>query len=186
MSFGVKFGELVKRRRAIEDISQEELAARAFGDPAKKTRISELENGKVANPRPSTVDALCTALNIDGEAIENFTKTKERPPEHENICDFFHLDGLRSMDFEVAVNEKKMAALYHDRALKVELLRVEYISDQRTLVLVDVDGRRRNHWELPENISSRLESCERFFMFQCLVSKDNIVSEIEVPYKILR
>jgi len=185
MSFGVKFGELVKRRRAIEDISQEELAARAFGDPDKKTRISELENGKVANPRPVTVDALCIALNINGEAIENFTQTNERPAKHENICDFFHLDGLRSMDFEVAVNDQKMAAMFHNRALKVELLRVEYICDQKTLVLVDVDGRRRNHFELPERVYTKLEKCERFFLFQCQVSKENIVAEVEIPYKVL-
>ena len=161
MSFGKKFGELIKRRRAIEGLTQEKLASRAFGNQAKKTRISGLEKGKVDNPQPKTVDALCAALGITGEEIDNFVKTNERPPHHENITDFFHLDGHRSMDFEVAVDETGDAAFFHDRSFRVELKRAEYFCDDQLLVFLDVDGRRRTHTILlPERVSFWFKKCK--------------------------
>lgn len=66
-SFGIKFGRLVKAHRGIEALTQEDLAAAAFGDPGKFSRISEIEGGKVHNPRAKTVDAICVALNITRE-----------------------------------------------------------------------------------------------------------------------
>ena len=68
-SFGARFGILVKTRRGIEGLSQRDLAIRAFDDEARKTRISELENGKVPNPQQRTIDALVTALNIPAEDV---------------------------------------------------------------------------------------------------------------------
>ncbi len=62
--FGASFGRLVREKRGIEGLSQEELAAEAG---VTKARISDLENGKINNPQARTVDALCVALNISRE-----------------------------------------------------------------------------------------------------------------------
>lgn len=59
--FGTSFGRLIREKRGIEGLSQEELAARAA---LTKARVSDLENGKINNPQAKTVDALCVALNI--------------------------------------------------------------------------------------------------------------------------
>jgi transcriptional regulator with XRE-family HTH domain len=59
--FGAAFGRLIREKRGIESMSQEELA---FQAGVTKARISELETGKVANPQARTIDALCVALNI--------------------------------------------------------------------------------------------------------------------------
>ena len=61
---GRKFGSLVKRRRGVESLTQQQLAVLAFGDEGRKARISELENGRVPNPQSKTVDALLVSLNF--------------------------------------------------------------------------------------------------------------------------
>ena len=63
-SCGASFGHLVREKRGIERLSQEELAAQA---EVTKARISDFENGKINNPQARTVDALCVALNISRE-----------------------------------------------------------------------------------------------------------------------
>lgn len=70
MSFGARFGELVRHKRGVEGLSQEQLAQLAFGDYGGKSRISMIENGRVAVPQQRTVDALAIALNIQREEIE--------------------------------------------------------------------------------------------------------------------
>lgn len=64
ITFGARFGALIKQRRGVEGLTQEALAVRAFGDEASKSRISELENGRVANPHQRNVDALVVALGL--------------------------------------------------------------------------------------------------------------------------
>jgi transcriptional regulator with XRE-family HTH domain len=59
--FGVLFGRLVREKRGIEDLSQDDLAGKTG---LTKARISDIETGKIANPQAKTVDALCVALNI--------------------------------------------------------------------------------------------------------------------------
>jgi len=63
-TFGVLFGRLVREKRGIEGLSQDDLAEISS---LTKARISELETGKIANPQTKTVDALCVALNITRE-----------------------------------------------------------------------------------------------------------------------
>lgn len=195
MTFGERFGELVKRRRAIDDLTQEELAHLAFGDITKKTRISELENGKVKNPRASTVDAICVALGITGDYVERFITEPDRKPELESIVDFFFLDGYLSMDFEIAVNDAGMGAIFHDRKLKVEIERAEYISDLGILILVDRHGRRRKAFDITEKMKEKFENCNGLILVHCQTKGDyvnyrelaegDIISELEVPLKVL-
>jgi transcriptional regulator with XRE-family HTH domain len=62
--FGVQFGRLIRDKRGIEGLSQDALAEKT---DLTKSRISEIETGKIANPQAKTVDALCVALNISRE-----------------------------------------------------------------------------------------------------------------------
>ncbi|MGB0853732.1 MAG: helix-turn-helix domain-containing protein [Pikeienuella sp.] len=68
-SFGIRFGALVRERRGVEGMTQQALAIAAFGDPMRKSRISDLEKGKIANPQQGTVDALAVALNLTADDI---------------------------------------------------------------------------------------------------------------------
>jgi transcriptional regulator with XRE-family HTH domain len=62
--FGVLFGRLVRAKRGIEGLSQDDLATKT---ELTKARISGIETGKTPNPQAKTVDALCVALNISRE-----------------------------------------------------------------------------------------------------------------------
>lgn len=70
MNFGSKFGRLVRRYREAQGLSSGELAELAFGDTAKRSRISELENGRVARPHAKTIDALTSYLAIPIEEVD--------------------------------------------------------------------------------------------------------------------
>lgn len=63
-SFGVLFGRLVRAKRGIEGLSQDDLAGRT---ELTKARKPDLETGKTKAPRAGTIDALCVALNISPE-----------------------------------------------------------------------------------------------------------------------
>ena len=62
--FGARFGRLVLKYREAQGLGPEELANEALGDGAKRSRIWELENGKVARPQAKTISALQVYLNI--------------------------------------------------------------------------------------------------------------------------
>jgi len=67
-NFGILFGNLVRKKRVLKAITQGQLAARTIrGD---KSRISDIETGKVSNPHPSTVAALVKELNICPHELE--------------------------------------------------------------------------------------------------------------------
>ena len=57
-SFGEEYGKLIRKRRESYGETLEQSALGAFGEANKKTRISELENGKVKRPQPKTLAAL--------------------------------------------------------------------------------------------------------------------------------
>ena len=63
-TFGQAFGELVRKKRGQEGLTQKQLAIRAFDDESKVRRINELETGAVNRPQAKTVDALVVALDI--------------------------------------------------------------------------------------------------------------------------
>ncbi|WP_386685154.1 helix-turn-helix domain-containing protein [Loktanella sp. R86503] len=69
-SFGHRLGRLVRFKRGLEGLTQEQLAERAFGDATGKARISKLENGRITVPHQKTVDAIAIALAIDPSEIE--------------------------------------------------------------------------------------------------------------------
>jgi tetratricopeptide (TPR) repeat protein len=55
-------------------LTQLQLAEDAFSDPTKVRRISDLENGLVANPHPKTIDPIIALLNISAEEVEECAK----------------------------------------------------------------------------------------------------------------
>lgn len=68
-SFGEEYGQLIARRRESFGESQMETALAAFGDGSKKSRISELENGKVKRPQASTLAALNAHFDITEDEL---------------------------------------------------------------------------------------------------------------------
>jgi transcriptional regulator with XRE-family HTH domain len=73
-SFGKSLGELVLQKRKSVGLTQTQLAEDAFGTSAKTRRISELENGTVANPHPKTIDPIIVALKISEAELEECAK----------------------------------------------------------------------------------------------------------------
>lgn len=69
ISFGARFGHLLKTYRGEQGLTQQQLAVRAFDDEARKSRMSDLENGKIPNPQQKTVDLLVAALGITSEQV---------------------------------------------------------------------------------------------------------------------
>lgn len=51
-------------------LTQTQLAEDAYGTPGKTRRISELENGIVANPHPATIDPIINVLRISEAELE--------------------------------------------------------------------------------------------------------------------
>ena len=82
-SFGVCFGRLVKHKRGVEGLTQQQLAVRAFGKESQKNRISELERGDVDNPHQKTVDLLVIAQRISDDELAACRNpdTAHLPPE---------------------------------------------------------------------------------------------------------
>jgi transcriptional regulator with XRE-family HTH domain len=70
MTFGQCLGELIQRKRKVAGLTQLQLAEDAFGSGAKTRRISELENGTVANPHPKTIDPIIVTLGISDTELE--------------------------------------------------------------------------------------------------------------------
>lgn len=74
MSFGEKFGDLIKSRRTELGLTIEELAERAWGSGDRKSDISRIEQGKVGEPRAKTVATLAEALAITQTELQALRK----------------------------------------------------------------------------------------------------------------
>lgn len=187
MSFGEIFGNLVKTRRGIEGMTQQALAVTAFGDERFKTRISELENGKVAKPQTKTVDALSVALGISDETINALLNQQAHPLIYDNICDFFWLDGSRTMDFELAFAQgHDKAAFFHDSRLKIEIKRGEYFVEEQTMVFLAEDGRRRPAGlELTDAMAELAPYCNRVVFVHLQEGTLEKLSEFVCPLKVI-
>lgn len=65
----LKFGQQVRARREALALSQEAIAAAAFGNPDRKSYISALENGRLATITPATARKLAGALDLVPEDL---------------------------------------------------------------------------------------------------------------------
>ena len=100
-SFGFQFGLLVKSRRGQEGLTQQQLAVQAFGDERYKSRISDLEKGKIDNPQQKTIDLLKVALDISDELISGIHQ-EVREEQQRNLP-----KGLREAIIEAFEIEEK-------------------------------------------------------------------------------
>lgn len=80
-TFGSALGALIHARRKAKGLTQTQLAEDAFGTPGKTRRISELENGTVANPHPKTIDPIIALLEITEDEIEQCAKASNGKPD---------------------------------------------------------------------------------------------------------
>ena len=79
-SFGQALGQLIYRKRKAAGLTQMQLAEDAFNDSGKTRRVSELENGTVANPHLKTIDPIINYLRIsDSELAECAQQAISRP-----------------------------------------------------------------------------------------------------------
>jgi transcriptional regulator with XRE-family HTH domain len=113
-SFGVLFGRLIRDKRGIEGLSQDDLAGKT---DLTKARISEIETGKINNPRAKTVDALCVALDITREernSCRAFMGPRLPPRLLENLAMRFGHTNPDASEDELEVFLKEKAAEFRE------------------------------------------------------------------------
>jgi transcriptional regulator with XRE-family HTH domain len=113
-SFGVLFGRLIRDKRGIEGLSQDDLAGKSG---LTKARISDIETGKIRNPRIGTVDALCVALAISSEernACRAITGPRLPPRLLENLALRFGHSKPDALEDELEAFLKEKAAEFHE------------------------------------------------------------------------
>ena len=84
-SYGKRLGELIRKKRYVQGLTQLQLSEDAFGTAAKVRRISDLENGVVANPHAKTVDPIIVQLGIS-EAELAACMEDTTPPDADLDC----------------------------------------------------------------------------------------------------
>ena len=186
MSFGELFGQLIRRKRGIEGLTQQALAVAAFGDESFKTRISELENGKVAKPHPKTIDGLVVALNICEDELNALLNQQPHPRLVDNMTDFFELGGHPDLDIEVATNDQGKAVLFHNRWLKVEIRRAEYFLEEAMFVCLEESGRRRPAGlPLSREVTENLKRCDQILFVHVEDGTQTTTAGKTYPLKII-
>ncbi len=78
-SFGERFGAYILKLRTDNVETQQEVAEGAFGDPAAKSRISALENGRLRRPQAKTVNAICAYFDISATKLAELRRPKSQP-----------------------------------------------------------------------------------------------------------
>ncbi|MEM0908604.1 MAG: helix-turn-helix transcriptional regulator [Pseudomonadota bacterium] len=107
----VEFGKLVRERRNAQRLSQEALAAKAFGNLDRKGYISRIENGKIPNITHDVVQQVATALEIDRELIP---ETLQWPEAARVVADTN--TRVQALQTQLQALEDKLVATEADRA----------------------------------------------------------------------
>jgi transcriptional regulator with XRE-family HTH domain len=127
-TFGERLGKLILRKRKSMGLTQIQLAEDAYGTAKNTRRISELENGTVANPHPKTIDPIINVLKISNVELDDCAKESDSLPdevldrayrEARNLIDaiaaqFEHSNpnaSLGELDDFLRANAKEWAAL---------------------------------------------------------------------------
>jgi len=186
MNFGQTFGKLIKAKRGIEGLTQQQLAARAFGDETRKTRISELENGHVAKPHQRIVDALVVALGITDVELTAALNATPHPSFVDNLVDYVELEGRVTLHAEIAIHEDGRAVFFHDAHFKVGLLRFEYFVDDRILICVTEDQSRRGFgFPLDQSVATHLVDCSEILLAYIPEQGEPIAGDV-IDLKVIR
>ena len=165
MSFGAAFGELIKKKRGIEQLTQQQLAVKAFRADIYKTRISELENGLVANPQAKTIDALVVALDISERELHRLNADHREPYIVDTLADYFDFSEQAIVELDLRTTMYGHVTLNHNCPLKVAIARFEYFDDLKSLVLLTQEGSRRPVGdELPDHILDRLTKVDTIYV----------------------
>jgi len=161
MSFGRKFGQLIKKMRGIEGLTQQELAVKAFGEEASKSKISLLENGHVEEPHISTIDALVVALNISDAQMNGILKDNPHPSYVDNLTDLFDASKTGTLHAEIAVEQDGTVVFMHDCPMKADIKRLEYFKSERVLIWVtNMENRRSFGMPLDHSVAQYFENVE--------------------------
>jgi transcriptional regulator with XRE-family HTH domain len=139
-TFGEAFGDLIRKKRGQEGLTQKELAIKAFDDESKVRRIVELENGTVKRPHVKTVDALVVYFGITPDELDKcrrhglFTSTERESiglsrELLENLAFHFEHDNPDAPDNELIAFLKSKAA--ETKRLKQRLAQIDGATDAR-------------------------------------------------------
>ena len=106
-SYGSLLGKMIRAHREQSGMSQQELAVQAFGKESAKARISELENGRVANPAAWIVGGIAQALGISAVKITSL-RNESLSPDADHLAKGFNIsvDLLRSVAFEFGLKTR--------------------------------------------------------------------------------
>ena len=96
-SFGARYGALVRKYRTAEGVSTSELALSALGAAAKRSRISEIENGKVIGVQTTrgAIKAKKVGLAVAGRTSQLTEMAGFRVPIESHVLQAFVSEGLK-------------------------------------------------------------------------------------------
>lgn len=143
LSFGEIFGKLIRERRGIEGLTQQQLAVSAFGDERKKTRISELESGKVKKPHRKTEDLLCSYFLITKDELNAYVERHSQSDENVISVEFgvkpapydFLKAPITLGDLPKAFSGKILQVALDTIDLKLALRIAKYVNDNSSGIL---------------------------------------------------
>lgn len=186
MSFGEAFGNLIKKKRGVEGLTQQALAVAAFGDERYKTRISELENGKVSRPQSKTIDALVLALNITDGELTDLLNQESHLKYVDNLTDFFDASRTGKLHAEIAIRNDGTVLFLHDCPLKCRIKRLEFFVDESTLVWVtDLERRRHFGMALHSSVTKHLVNRDEVEFYLIRTSLEDAEKTGTYPLKII-
>ncbi|MEM8801813.1 MAG: helix-turn-helix domain-containing protein [Pseudomonadota bacterium] len=125
----VAYAALVKQKRGVLKLSQENLAADALGDPARKSEISRIENGRT-NPNESTIQKLNAALGITEVEMAPIRQSRLKAKDLDNLGALDRDDlELLATRFQILdapdLKPKQLRDLLHEKAKDYRALRKE-------------------------------------------------------------
>ncbi len=125
----VAYAALVKQKRGALKLSQENLAADALGDPARKSEISRIETGKT-KPNENTIQKLNAALKISEAEMASIRQSRVTAKDLDNLPALDRDDlELLATRFQIAnapdLQTRELRDLLHEKAKDYRALRKE-------------------------------------------------------------
>src|SRR5215471_4243679 len=69
-TLGIRFGELVREYMVIRGLQNQDVALKVYKDEERKSSVSDVLNGRAANPTPDTISRYSEALGIPPDKIQ--------------------------------------------------------------------------------------------------------------------
>lgn len=149
-TYGALLGQLILTKRKAQGLTQTQLAEDAFENSGKTRRISELENGLVANPHPATIDPIISVLGISEEELERCAEGRGKKSNlhlesvDEGAEELFSLLAQRYDADYPSSSLEDLSAFLHQKAdewreLKARLQGLEQLTDEIKDYLLDAE-----------------------------------------------